>query len=169
MPGRQLFRLPRSWFVAAALVGVLAGVSAYTFHYAEGLSYFSTDPAACVNCHIMQPQYDSWQKASHHALATCVDCHLPEAGLAKWVSKADNGFVHSTAFTFQNFHEPIQIREVNRRVLENNCVRCHGDLVEDSFGLDHYAEGTQCVHCHRDVGHGPRAGLGGPMDWSRDR
>ena len=39
--------------------------------FAEGLSYFSTNPAACANCHIMQSQYDSWQKSSHHGAASC--------------------------------------------------------------------------------------------------
>ena len=64
--------------VAAVAVGVLGGLGLVTFHYAEGTSYLSADPAACVNCHIMRPQYDAWQKASHHAVATCVDCHDPD-------------------------------------------------------------------------------------------
>ena len=43
------------------VVGVLAGLGGYTFHYAAGTSYFSADSAACVNCHIMREQYDGWQ------------------------------------------------------------------------------------------------------------
>ena len=46
--------------VIAAGLGMLLGLGGFTFHYGEGLSYLSTDPAACVNCHIMQPQYESW-------------------------------------------------------------------------------------------------------------
>ena len=65
--------LQKKAIVLAVLVGLLLGTGAFTFKYAEGLSYFSTDPKACVNCHIMTPQYDSWQKSSHHAVATCVD------------------------------------------------------------------------------------------------
>ena len=57
-------RWPRIWLVVAALLGVAMGIGGYTFSYAEGLSYMSTDPAACVNCHIMQSQYEAWQKAS---------------------------------------------------------------------------------------------------------
>ena len=45
--------------VLAVLLGILAGVGGYTFVYAEGLSYMSNDPKVCVNCHIMQPQYDA--------------------------------------------------------------------------------------------------------------
>jgi nitrite reductase (cytochrome c-552) len=43
-------------FVAIVL-GAFAGLGAFTFRYAEGFSYFSTDPRACKNCHIMNEQY----------------------------------------------------------------------------------------------------------------
>ena len=52
-----------SVLLLALLAGVLMGVGAFTFLYAEGFSYLSSDPQACVNCHIMRPQYDSWQKS----------------------------------------------------------------------------------------------------------
>ncbi len=42
-------------------------MAAFTFRYAEGLSYFSTDPKACANCHIMNDQFVSWSKGPHHA------------------------------------------------------------------------------------------------------
>ena len=76
----------------------------------EGLPpYLSPDPKACVNCHIMNPQYDAWLKSGHRHAATCVECHLPHEGLAKWAAKAEHGFRHSVAFTLQNFKEPIEI------------------------------------------------------------
>ncbi|MFK7742760.1 MAG: NapC/NirT family cytochrome c [Planctomycetota bacterium] len=90
----------------------------YTFHYGEGLSYFSRDPNACVNCHIMQPQLDSWQKASHHGVAVCVDCHLPQDFIAKYIAKAEAGYLHSKGFTFQDFPEPIKMREKSARILQ---------------------------------------------------
>lgn len=143
------------WFLCA-LIGLLLGVGAYTFWHAEGASYFSADPKACVNCHIMREQYDGWQKASHHAHATCVDCHLPAEGLAKWLAKSENGFWHSTRFTLQDFHEPIRIHDKNARILQDNCLRCHGTLVGDL--VDHGAfadDSNNCVRCHIGVGHGP--------------
>jgi len=145
--------------LALAIVGGLAvGIGAYTFEYAEGLSYLSSDPRACVNCHIMQPQFDSWQKASHHTVAGCVDCHLPVEGIDKWIAKASNGWHHSKSFTFQDFAEPIRIKGDNARILQNNCLRCHSELVHELVapGGD-----MNCVHCHRGVGHGETVGLGG--------
>jgi len=57
--------------VASLVCGGIAGLCGFTVHYAEGLSYLSSDPLACVNCHVMQDQYDGWQKAGHHTAATC--------------------------------------------------------------------------------------------------
>lgn len=138
------------------LLGVLLGLGGYTFWYAQGASYFSSDPRSCVNCHIMRDQYESWHKASHHATATCVDCHLPHQGLAKWIAKAENGFWHSTRFTLQDFHEPIRIHANNSRILNDNCLACHQDLVADLVQHGAFADGTNnCVRCHASVGHGP--------------
>ncbi len=147
--------------LAAASVGIFAGLGVFTFHYGEGLSYFSSDPEACTNCHIMQPQFDSWQKASHHAVATCVDCHLPHEPVAKLISKSENGFWHSKGFTLQDFPEPIVIRRHNMATLQKNCLHCHADFVHDILpGPAVDPEEFSCVHCHRSVGHGEPVGLG---------
>lgn len=145
----------------AAAVGIILGIGAFTFGYAEGWSYLSTDPSACNNCHIMNPQYDAWLKSSHHTVAGCNDCHLPHAFAPKWVAKARNGFNHSWAFTFQNFPEPIRITPANAEILQAACVDCHGALVHPLLDSATASGGeVQCVHCHDDVGHGERAGLG---------
>ncbi len=145
------------------LLGLLIGLGGFTFDYGEGLSYFSTNPEACVNCHIMKSQFDSWQKASHHTAATCVECHLPHDFINKYISKAENGWNHSSAFTLQNFHEPISITSKNSRILQQNCIECHDQMVETLVHGSSSANGLSCVHCHRNVGHGEPAGLGGPL------
>jgi cytochrome c nitrite reductase small subunit len=157
----------KRWLVFLAVsVGMAAGAAGYTFRYAEGLSYFSTDPRACVNCHIMQPQYDAWQKSSHHAVAKCIDCHLPHAFLAKYVAKAENGWRHGERFTTQRFEEPIFVQARGREILQENCVTCHEALTAEMRGAPHSRE-SSCVHCHAGVGHGERAGLGGPLNSSQ--
>lgn len=144
-------------------LGVLLGIGGVTFRYAEGLSYFSTDPRACANCHIMRSQYDSWQKASHHVAAACVDCHLPKSFFAKYLAKADNGWRHSKGFTLQDFHEPIRITPRSSAILQENCLRCHAAMVHELVsGARGDGDAVRCVHCHSTVGHGERAGLGGP-------
>ncbi len=148
----------------AVLLGLFIGAAVFTFRYAEGLSYFSTDPAACANCHIMQPQYDSWQKSSHHTVAVCVDCHLPHDMAGKYLAKASNGYHHSKGFTLQDFEEPIRIKPPNEMILQENCIGCHQDMVHQLVpGSPTDADAVRCVHCHRDAGHGPTLGLGGPV------
>ena len=156
---RWLSKLP--WVLALA-IGALLGVGGFTFRYAEGLSYMSSDPAVCRNCHIMQPQYDSWLKSSHHAVAGCVDCHLPQGPVGKYVAKAENGYHHSKGFTFQDFHEPIMIKSKNSTILQENCARCHEDLTHELVaGATGPGDELRCVHCHQSAGHGEVVGLGG--------
>jgi len=142
-------------FVAVAL-GLSLGLGVFTFIYAEGFSYFGTDPKACANCHIMNSEYDSWVKSSHHIVATCADCHLPHALIPKFIAKAVNGYHHSKGFTFQDFHEPIMIKPHNARILQEACLGCHSDLVHDIVtGSTTDRNAVSCVHCHSSVGHGP--------------
>lgn len=136
---------------------MLLGAGGYTFFYAHGLSYLSNDPKACVNCHIMREQYDGWQKASHHAVATCNDCHVPADLVGKYTTKALNGYHHSKGFTFQDFAEPIRIKPGNAAVLNRNCLRCHGEFVREITAHRVVQdEELYCVRCHASVGHGPR-------------
>src|SRR4026207_1809190 len=115
--------------IAAVFIGALAGLGASTFKSGEGLSYFSTDPRACRNCHVMNDQYASWSRGPHHAVARCVDCHLPHEFVPKYLAKPDTGYRHSKGFTFMDFHEPIMIAPRNAATLQKNCVSCHADFV----------------------------------------
>ena len=136
--------------------GLIFGAGAYTFHYAEGTSYLSNDPAACANCHVMNDYYAGWQKASHHHVATCNDCHVPHDVLRKYLVKADAGYRHSKAFTLEDFHEPIEMIDRSHRVLTANCVACHREAVHElTANAAAFGEAHDCLHCHRSVGHGP--------------
>jgi len=154
----------RAAIAAAALVGVALGLGAYTFDEAEGLSYLSNDPNACINCHIMNEQFDGWQHASHHAHATCNDCHVPVDFIGKYATKIEHGWRHSKGFTLQNFHEPIMITPGSRAIVEANCIRCHDGLVSDLVAHSRVPEAAQtdadCLRCHSHVGHGPRRATG---------
>ncbi len=146
-------RSARVLVLVASVLAIPAGIGAFTFVYAKGYSYLSTDPRACVNCHVMNEQYDGWLKSGHRHAASCVACHLPDGGLGKWVAKADQGFRHSMAFTLQNFKEPIEIMPRDRDIVRVNCVRCHADLVHAVVGTAPRQE-LDCLHCHATAGHG---------------
>ena len=51
----------------ACLLGIPAGIGAFTFVYAKGFSYLSTDPRACVNCHVMREHPDGFHGVSRPA------------------------------------------------------------------------------------------------------
>jgi cytochrome c nitrite reductase small subunit len=159
-------RITLAGLALAALIGALGGLGAYTFAYAEGLAYLSNEPATCANCHLMNEQLDSWRKGPHHAVATCNDCHVPPQFVGKYLAKARNGYHHSMGFTFQSptpddegarrvFDEPVRIKTTNAQILQDNCLRCHGDLLHQvvrgsTFGED----AVRCASCHRGAGHG---------------
>lgn len=136
-------------------IGFAAGVGLYTFWYGKGYSYMSNNPNSCVNCHIMQDQFDGWLKSSHKAVATCNDCHTPHDTIGKYTTKAWNGFWHSYYFTAGGFHEPIQITERNRQIAEESCRYCHQQMVEsiDVSLRPSHLEQASCIRCHRNVGH----------------
>ena len=149
--------------VAAVLIGAAIGLGSFTFVYARGYSYLTSDPAACANCHIMNEHYSAWLKSSHSPVAGCNDCHTPHEIVPKYATKARNGFWHSFYFTTGNFPDPLRITERNHEIVEHACRDCHGRLVASmNAGADvppdevhgfTSGQGVECTHCHRYAGH----------------
>ena len=133
-------------------LGAFGGLGGYTFVYANGASYFSNEPGACANCHVMWEFFDGWSRSSHRSAATCNDCHTPPGFLSKYASKASNGFWHSFAFTTGSYPDPISIKQHNRRVAEQACRTCHGPLT-DTMGAAWHGTDASCIRCHGAVGH----------------
>ena len=149
-------RWTKAGMVLGAVFGLTLGVVAYTFIYAKGGSYMTNDPKACINCHVMQEQYDGWINSSHRSVATCNDCHAPHDLIGKYSTKALNGFWHSLRFTTGDFPEHIRINERNRKITENACRSCHAEIVESieaPSAVHSEADKTSCLRCHRSVGH----------------
>jgi cytochrome c nitrite reductase small subunit len=146
---------------ASLLLGAALGIGGYTYIYAGGYAYMGNDPAACANCHVMGEHYTAWLQSSHSAVATCNDCHTPPGTVAKYASKAGNGFRHSLAFTTGGFPDRLRITAANTRVTEQACRKCHAELVAplDDPQAHKQADGgnaLSCVHCHANVGHWTR-------------
>lgn len=140
-----------SWLVIAML-GILGGLSLFTFIYARGGSYFLDDPQACLNCHIMREQFDAWNHSTHKQVAVCNSCHTPKGLFGKYLTKGINGWNHSVAFTTGKFSDPLRIRPFNRKIAIANCIRCHQGLISRMLNN---VQGQQldCLACHGNVGH----------------
>ncbi len=139
------------------LAGILAGAGGYTLFHARAASYLFDAPETCANCHVMREQLASWQKSSHHAVATCNACHTPHALLAKYATKLENGYRHSAAFTLQNWREPIRMRTASAAVVLANCRTCHSSLAMAlAPELADPTAAVTCITCHRDAGHAAR-------------
>ncbi len=135
------------------LIALPIGTSIATFVYADGFSYMKADPKACMNCHVMQSHFEAWTKSTHRAVAACNDCHTSGNIASKYSQKAVNGFLHSWAFTTGYFHEPIQIKGFNKRIVMKNCLSCHSQM-EQASRFEHTGFGTKnCLDCHKGVGH----------------
>lgn len=144
-------------FLALSL-GAAVGIGGFTFVYGRGASYLTNDPAACANCHVMNPQFSGWLQSSHRSVAACNDCHAPHDLIGKYWTKGRNGWAHSSAFTTGRFPENLRIKPANLAVTEGACRYCHADMVAAMDGPDG-AEPRGCVTCHSDVGHRGRAPL----------
>ena len=150
---KSFFKVQNRIVIAVGLmVGIPVGVGGYTFHYAEGWSYFSSNPKACMNCHIMGSHFESWSRSSHHTVAACNDCHASGNIFRKYAIKASNGYWHSWAFTTGRFKEPIEIKPHNREIVRESCLNCHKSFVESSHSQQRI-ETLDCLRCHANVGH----------------
>lgn len=133
--------------------GLVIGVGLYTFVYARGASYLTDDPSACANCHVMSDHFNRWVKSSHRAVAVCNDCHTPSGFVAKYATKASNGFWHSYAFTTGDFPDPLRIKPHNLEIANDACRKCHADIVDAIEGPHPNSDPLSCLPCHQSVGH----------------
>jgi len=166
------FRPPKRWVVPVILaLATFCGMGLVIAHISNATSYLSDDPRACVNCHIMAPQYATWQRGSHGRVASCNDCHVPHDSIARhYFFKAMDGGRHSYMFTFRLEPQVIQMHEPGIRVVQQNCIRCHEDqmdrtsLPEVTGKMALHGEGKLCWDCHRDVPHGSVRSLASAPD-----
>lgn len=158
----RFFIPPDKWKVPVIIaLGVFVGLGGYLFYIAKAHSYLSDSPTTCVNCHIMAPQYSTWFHSSHREVAVCNDCHVPQDNIFNhYKFKAEDGLRHSAIFTLRNEPQVIHIREAGIKVVQNNCIRCHQDLLESkrlqsmTGRTDFITKDQLCWECHRDTPHG---------------
>lgn len=143
------------------VLGIAIGLGIFNFYISRAHSYLSDKPETCVNCHIMSPQYATWNHSSHREVTNCNDCHVPHNNeINKYYFKAKDGLRHATIFTLRAEPQVIEIKQAGVEVVQDNCIRCHEELITDSKLLrkndfvQMQREERLCWDCHREVPHG---------------
>jgi cytochrome c nitrite reductase small subunit len=148
-----------------ALLGVLTGTGCFVIHVSRAPSYLSDDPETCINCHVMNTQFVTWQHSSHVEAATCNDCHVPhDSLLATYAFKAQDGLWHATVFTMRWEPQVIHLSARAIPVVEENCRRCHGEVIGETAIAEHAGGDPRCWDCHREVPHGTVRSLSAAPD-----
>jgi cytochrome c nitrite reductase small subunit len=162
---RHFFRFfvpPEQWRVMVIITsGVFAGLFCLLFYTSKAHSYLSDESETCMNCHIMAPQYATWSHSSHREVANCNDCHVPHNNVFnKYYFKAKDGLRHATMFTLRLEPQVIFIKEAGKKVVQNNCIRCHSYLLTDerlnikTADFHQFRTDRKCGECHRETPHG---------------
>lgn len=153
---------PKQWrYTVIILLGILIGLVFFVLHISNAFSYLSDDPKTCVNCHVMYPQYTTWERGSHGRGVTCNDCHVPQNNfITKYLFKANDGLRHATYFTMRWEPQVIQIKDAGKRAVQDNCTRCHSNLIHplalrpiNNKNVEDQTE-RYCWECHRETPHG---------------
>jgi cytochrome c nitrite reductase small subunit len=158
----QFLTPPLKWrILAIVLSGFFTGFFIYIIFISKAVSYISDDPKACVNCHIMSPEYATWNHSSHRKACTCNDCHVPHDNFfVKYIYKAKDGMKHAMYFTLRLEPQVILLEEEGQEVVHKNCLRCHKKLFTNNpvFTIiqvqPRIFENRRCWACHVEVPHG---------------
>lgn len=153
---------PANWKVPVTILnGILVGLAFYILYISNAVSYLSDESETCINCHVMNPQYATWNHSAHREVAKCNDCHVPHNNVFnKYYFKAKDGLRHATVFTMRGEPQVIYIKDEGKQVVQDNCIRCHENLVTNNAtiaSLDqsrHFRSDRSCVECHRETPHG---------------
>lgn len=159
----NLFVPPNRWRLQVlVLMGILVGTLLNILYVSKFHSYLSDASETCMNCHIMAPQYSSWFHSSHRQFANCNECHVPHNNLIdKYWFKSKDGLRHATMFTLRLESQVIRIKESGKKVVHNNCLRCHQNIFEhreiqtlEGNFLTKEQKQRDCMDCHRQTPHG---------------
>ncbi len=153
---------PVKWRLPMVIAtGIFLGMGIFIIYISRAHSYLSDKPETCINCHIMAPQYATWNHSSHREWTNCNDCHVPHDYIInKYYFKAKDGLRHATIFTLRKEPQVIFIKEEGKDVVQQNCIRCHSVVLKDYRTLNKTDEyynfriERKCWDCHREVPHG---------------
>ena len=139
------------------IIGVIAllAVVGTGLYITDFTAYLGNNPSTCNNCHVMDYVYEGWYHAGHSEWTTCNDCHTPHALIPKYITKAQSGYHHVTAFVSGNIPDAIRAKPHSREIVQENCERCHEDTIAN-INLSPMTGERYCFDCHRSAAHGER-------------
>lgn len=113
-----------------------------------GVHAYTNDAEFCASCHVMDTVYKEWQHSAHREVTNCNDCHTVQTNyVAKTWSKVTAGTGHVFHNTFGDDNQVIRLK--NNEVVQQNCLRCHSEYVEQTILME-----GDCFRCHRTTPHG---------------
>ena len=128
-----------------------------------GITWGTSLPKFCATCHIMNPEFATWQ-ASSHSQVDCTTCHV-DPGLASALKHKVVATKELYKYVTKTYELPIQPTEL---IPDSRCLQCHSlDRKISSTYPDlniphqrHNTKGISCVKCHQGVAHGKVASSG---------
>lgn len=109
-------------------------------------------PEFCASCHNMKPEYAAFKNSPHAELESCNECHLPnDNAVNHWFWDAVFGIKDLVLFNTSRYPQQpnnIEATAISRRMTQDNCRRCHGELIAH---VD--TSGRWCWDCHRSIPH----------------
>lgn len=128
-----------------------------------GVTWATSLPKFCATCHIMKPEYATWQ-ASDHSQVDCVACHV-DPGLINALKHKVVATKELYMYVAKKYQLPIQMTE---KIPDSRCLKCHSlkRKVSPSYPdlniphQRHHDNGITCVTCHKGVAHGQIASRG---------
>jgi cytochrome c nitrite reductase small subunit len=158
--GEVMASLPKKRAILATVViACLLFIGIFLLFGPPKLLAKSESPEFCSGCHVMENEYDNYMHSGAHRSFQCVDCHLPHENQAShYVWKSIDGMKDVLHFYSGRVPERVTLSHHGAKVVKNNCVRCHDDLVS-SIDLS-----RNCWECHRRITH---TGTGTVLDNNR--
>jgi len=109
-------------------------------------------PEFCGQCHVMDEQVETFLHSAHSLGANCGDCHIPHSLVSGAMYKAYTGTKDVISVLADQDPYEIRISPLGRNIVQDNCLRCHGDLLQ-AVGDTSEGGGKYCFDCHRSTPH----------------
>lgn len=106
----------------------------------------------CGMCHVMEVQVSTYLHSPHRDAANCGDCHDPHALVTGSAYAAYSGTRDVYRVVTNTTPPEIHTYELSKKILQGNCMRCHGDIMGDAGDTSHNG-GNYCFHCHQEIVH----------------